>query len=110
HAIEGYVPAQRVDFHVAVLHVGESDGTVQRLHVHMRVVNVTQVDGSAGAFHGDVAAKFLRAQRSGSGVQGQVGVHRDQNFVIDAAGLGVCAGQQVRLDLYAIANHVVVHF
>ena len=43
-------------------------------------------------------------------MQGYAGIGRHQDFVIHAAGLGISAGEKVRLDLHAVSRLVVVHF
>ena len=108
YGVESDCTAQGVDFDMAILHVGESDRTIQGLHVNVGAGDVANLDGGGSAFEGYVAVKFLGAQRAGAGVQRDAGVSRDQNFVIHASGLGVGARQQVRLDFDAVADQVVV--
>ena len=60
-------------------------------------------------FQADVAVQFLGAQRPGAGVQSDAGVGGDQNLIIHASGVGVGSGQQVRLNIHAVAVLVVIH-
>src|SRR5580698_2246454 len=59
--VEGNFSAQGIDFHVTVLHVGESDGTIQGFHAHVAARHVANLDGSGSAFQGYVAVKLLGA-------------------------------------------------
>ena len=43
-------------------------------------------------------------------MQRQAGVRWNQNLVIDAAGLSVGAGQQMRLQIDSIAGEIIIHF
>ncbi len=104
------VAAQGINFHVPVLHVGESDWPIQGLHVHMGAGDVADLDGGGGAFQGHIAVKLLGAQRPGAGVQRDAGIGGHQDFIIHAPRLRIGARQQVGLDVDAIADQVVVDF
>ena len=110
NAPKGYVAAERVDFDVAILHVGQSDRTIESLDVHVSVGNVAYVNGCGRAFQGNVAVKLLGAQAAGAGMQGDAGVGGDENLVIDASGLGICSRKQMGLNLNPVADQCVVDF
>jgi len=49
-AAKGYVAAERVDLDVPILHVGQSDRTIESLDVHVGVGDVADVNGCGRAF------------------------------------------------------------
>src|SRR5579864_396227 len=107
--IERDLAAQRIDLHVPVLHVSDSDGAVKGLNVDMGVGDVTNVNRCSGAFEGHVPAKFFGVQGAGTGVQSYAGIGWNQDFVFDAAGTRVGSRQEMGNHLDAITRYVVVN-
>ncbi len=64
-AAKSYVAAERVDFDVPVLHIGQSDRAIESLDVHVGIADVADVNGRRCAFQRHVAVQFFRAQCAG---------------------------------------------
>src|SRR5690348_12874731 len=49
-AAKSYVATERIDLDMPILHVGQSDGTVEGLDVHVSVGDIAYVNGCGRAF------------------------------------------------------------
>src|SRR3954471_7454286 len=110
HSIQGDISAQRVDFHVPVPDVRESDRAIKGLHVNMSPADIPEFHAGTSPLEGHVSTKLLHPQRAGTGVQCDTTVARNKDLVIDASGLSICAGKQVRLKFNPVAREVVINF
>src|ERR1700675_1238884 len=93
-----------------VLYVGQCDRAVQSFDVHVSAGDVADLDGGAGTLQSYISIKPFGAQRTRAGVEGDAGGGGHQDLVIHASGLRVGTRQQVRLDLDAIADQIVIDF
>src|SRR5258708_19328995 len=95
---------------MSVLDVVQVYRSSQGLNMYVGVGNVANVVGGSRTFQADISMQFLGAQGAGAGMQGDAGISRNQDFIIDPAGLGVGARQQVRLDIHAVSVLDIVDF
>lgn len=106
----GDAAADGRDLDMAVFNVAYGNWSAHGGDMEVPVADVVDIDDGVGAFEGQITLKILGRQGAGGGAQAEGGVGGDLEFVVDAAGLSVGAGEEVRGDFDAVAALFVIDF